>query len=76
VSDGGRLTFENTSLAAVRGSLFAMWGDFPIRLSKARDIRLVESMAAAAKSHGNAHAPFVQILDALNKFGELEIADG
>lgn len=70
LAEGGRLSFADTSYRAVREALFRVFGKFPIRLSK-DNIKEIQAMAASAPGD----APYLQILEALRKYGELELRD-
>lgn len=70
LAEGGRLSFQDTSYRAVRDALFKVFGKFPIRLSK-DNIKEIQAMAAASAGE----TPYQQILDALRKYGDLELRD-
>lgn len=74
LADGGRLAFTNTSYKAVKDALFMTFGKFPIRLSKDH-VRELRAMAAAAREPGSADHPYTQLIEALNKYGDLELRD-
>lgn len=71
IAEGGRLPFNGTSYRQVRDALFKVFGKFPIRLSK-DNIPQIVAMSAVIDEGS---APYQCILDALRKYGDLELRD-
>lgn len=65
-----RLSFLGTDMRTVRKALEEVYGNFPIRLSK-RDANIIAGMCAAS---GEGRAPYEQLCQALDQFGELELS--
>jgi len=72
VSEQTRVPCDGTSARAVQAALFKVFGKFPIRLGEdQRDVLL--GMAAAA---GDGSKPYEIMLEALRRYGAIEVNDG
>lgn len=72
VGEGHRLSFEGTNFTATRDALAGTFGKFPIRLDKSHKLMLA-AMAEVAKANGKGQIPYTQIIDAIHRYGDIEL---
>lgn len=75
IAEGGRLSFAGTTYRATRNALFSVFGEYPIRLNKAKHLQTLQAMSHVAKEANDGAAPYNQLADALRKYGDLEVRD-
>jgi hypothetical protein len=65
-----KLSFMGTSFADVHAALETAFGEFPLQLERFAHEQVLLGMAAAAGKNGQA---YLALLEAVRKFGEIEV---